>query len=54
MAQENQLVQAGFSRLEQQDVGDPAVLAELADALLKQRYYQRFIDEIAAHEEASL
>ncbi len=40
---------AGFARLEQQD---PTALAELTKLCFVQRYYQRFADDIAEHEEA--
>lgn len=40
---------SGFARLES---GDEAALPALTEAILAQRYYQRFIDEIAAHDEA--
>jgi molecular chaperone HscB len=42
-------IAAGFARLES---GDPSTTAELVAALLAQRYYQRFNEEIAAYEEA--
>lgn len=38
----------GFARLEQHD---PAALAELTEIVFVQRYYQRFADDIAEHEE---
>jgi len=53
MAQENGRIEAGFSRLGSTAAGDAAVLDGLADALLKLRYYQRFLDDISAHEEAT-
>lgn len=65
MEEENRRLAAGFAQLEgalsagaQADEkagaqASPEVLATLADALLRQRYYQRFVDEISAHEEAS-
>ncbi|MBL9003370.1 MAG: Fe-S protein assembly co-chaperone HscB [Myxococcales bacterium] len=53
MAQETQRVAAGFSRLSAAAKDDAAALDALADALLKLRYYQRFLDDMTAHEEAT-
>jgi molecular chaperone HscB len=39
----------GFRRLEQQD---PAALSELTEIVFLQRYYQRFVDDIAEFEES--
>ena len=44
-----QTLTAGFARLES---GETSVLPELVQAVLTQRYYQRFLDDIAAHDEA--
>jgi molecular chaperone HscB len=44
-----QTLTAGFSRLA---AGDKSALPELVQAVLTQRYYQRFLDDIAAHDEA--
>jgi molecular chaperone HscB len=42
-------LQSGFAKLES---GDSGALGPLSQALLTQRYYQRFLDEIEAQEEA--
>lgn len=45
---------SGFAQLEAgpKDAARAAVLAELTQAVLAQRYYQRFCDELAEYEEA--
>ena len=53
MAQQNQILHAGFSGLGAGATPAVATLDSLADALLKLRYYQRFLDDITAHEEVT-
>ena len=53
MAHETQRLDAGFSALGPSGHADVATLDGLADALLKLRYYQRFLDDITAHEDAT-
>lgn len=53
MAQENTQLAQGFVRLDAATKKDATLLDPLADALLRLRYYQRFLDEITAHEEES-
>ena len=42
-------IDAAFRRY---DEGDKSVVRAIADALVAQRYYRRFLDELEAHEEA--
>lgn len=53
MAEETHALEAGFSRLDAAAAREPAPLEGLAEILLRLRYYQRFLDEISAHDEAS-
>lgn len=52
MAHELQELGAGFARLDATSAADPAQLESLAEVLLRLRYYQRFLDEISAQQEA--
>jgi hypothetical protein len=53
MVQETERITAGFARLDAADAQGAESLDAIADALLKLRYYARFLDEITAHEEAT-
>jgi molecular chaperone HscB len=52
LAEIKQRLSAGFARLESGDSGGRSALPDLVHAVLTQRYYQRFLDDIAAHAEA--
>lgn len=53
MADETRELETRFAKLDKGGGSDAAQLEPLAEILLRLRYYQRFLDEITAQEEAS-
>jgi molecular chaperone HscB len=51
MAVQRAQIAAGFARL---DAGDSSVLSTLVKIVLEQRYHRRFLDEVAAQQDADI